>query len=220
MTKHLHTDLQSLERNLLALGAHVEEAVRRSITALTMRRPDIAEEVIQGDREIDMAEVALEEDCLKVLALHQPVAGDLRFVTACMKITNDLERIGDLAVNISKRSIALCDSRKSGGDPQQLMEMAESITHMLRNALDAFVREDGSKARSVMREDDRIDELHKICLTSMIDKMQAQPDTIAESMLYISISRHLERIADHTTNIAEDVIYLADGEIVRHQRNP
>ncbi|HPF13059.1 MAG: phosphate signaling complex protein PhoU [Planctomycetes bacterium] len=217
MTKHLHTDLQSLERNLLALGTRVEEAVRRSITALSLRRTDMAEEVIGGDRSIDMAEVALEEECLKVLALHQPVAGDLRFVAACMKITNDLERIGDLAVNISKRAKALCDHRMQDL-PQQLVEMTERTAAMLRSALDAFVREDGTRARQVMREDDRIDKLHKECLDGLIEQMKQDPETISTSMLFISISRHLERIADHTTNIAEDVIYLADGDIVRHQR--
>ena len=217
MTKHLHTDLQSLERNLLALGAKVEEAVRLSITSLAMRRIDMAEEVIGGDEEIDMLEVALEEECLKVLALHQPVAGDLRFVTACMKITNDLERIGDLSVNISKRSKALCDQR-SQEPPKQLNEMTESTTAMLRSALDAFVREDGKKARHVMAEDDRIDSLHKQCLQDLMQAMKDDPKRIDTCMLYISVSRHLERIADHTTNIAEDVIYLADGDIVRHQR--
>ncbi len=217
MTKHLHTDLQSLERNLLALGTRVEDAVRRSITSLSMRRIDMAEEVIEGDRGIDDAEVAIEEECLKILALHQPVAGDLRFVTACMKITNDLERIGDLAVSISKRARALCDQR-SEDLPVQFTEMTERTTAMLRSALDAFVREDGTKARMVMAEDDRIDALHKECLQGLIEQMKTESESIGTSMLYISVSRHLERIADHTTNIAEDVIYLADGDIVRHQR--
>ncbi|MCP5021122.1 MAG: phosphate signaling complex protein PhoU [bacterium] len=217
MSKHLHTDLQSLERNLLALGARVEEAVRLSIAALSQKRVDIAEEVIAGDREIDLTEVALEEECLKVLALHQPVAGDLRFVTACMKITNDLERIGDLSVNISRRVRAL-----SKWDPlpvpSLLSEMAEGSTAMVQSAIEAFVNENGEKAREVMRDDDHIDAMHKRCLRDLMDQMKASPESINTLMLYSAVSRHLERIADHATNIAEDVVYMADGDIVRHQR--
>ena len=194
MTKHLHTDLQSLERNLLALGAKVEEAVRLSITSLAMRRIDMAEAVIEGDREIDLLEVALEEECLKVLALHQPVAGDLRFVAACMKITNDLERVGDLSVSISKRARALCDQRIQEA-PKQLDEMTEWTMAMLRSALDSFVRGDGKKARQVMRDDDYVDALHKESLKELLQAMKSDPDKIETCMLYISVSRHLERIA-------------------------
>ncbi|MDF1838887.1 MAG: phosphate signaling complex protein PhoU [Planctomycetota bacterium] len=216
MTKHLQIDLQNLERNLLALGARVEEAVRLSISALTSQRSDLAREVIAGDSEIDDAEVALEEECLKVLALHQPVAGDLRFVTACLKITNDLERIGDLAVSICKRSLAM-ESDQAGAAPNDLIPMTEATTDMLRATLEAFINEDGKAARQVILDDDHIDKLHKTNMRTLIARMEQEPTQINGAMLYISVSRHLERIADHATNIAEDVIYLTEGVIVRHQ---
>ncbi|MFT5199526.1 MAG: phosphate transport system protein [Planctomycetota bacterium] len=216
MTKHLQIDLKSLERNLLALGARVEDAVRRSIVALSTQRAELAREVIAGDEEIDDAEVALEEECLKVLALHQPVAGDLRFVAACLKITNELERIGDLAVSISKRALQI-----EGGDtviaPAELVTMTEATTAMLRSTLEAFIAEDGKAARQVIADDDQVDKLHKAILQGLIARMESEPGAINGAMLYISVSRHLERIADHATNIAEDVIYLTEGVIVRHQ---
>ena len=216
MTKHLQADLQNLERNLLALGARVEDAVRRAISALSTQRADLANEVIEGDSEIDDAEVALEEECLKVLALHQPVAGDLRFVTACLKITNDLERIGDLAVNISKRALAL-----EGADvaiaPPDLGKMTDATMAMLRATLEAFIAEDGKAARQVILDDNLVDEIHRKNLKGLIAHMESNPSQIAGAMLYISVSRHIERIADHATNSAEDVIYLTEGVIVRHQ---
>ena len=216
MTKHLQIDLQSLERNLLALGARVEEAVRLSIAALSSQRSDLAREVIAGDTEIDNAEVALEEECLKVLALHQPVAGDLRFVTACLKITNDLERIGDLAVSICKRALAF-EGMQTVAAPDDLVPMTEATTAMLRATLEAFIAEDGKAARKVILDDDKVDKLHKTNLRSLIARMENDPTQINGALLYISVSRHLERIADHATNIAEDVIYLTEGVIVRHQ---
>ncbi len=216
MSKHLNTDLLHLERNLLALSDRVEAAVHKAIQSLEMRRVDMAEEVIRGDDEIDHLEVALEEECLKVLALHQPVAGDLRFVTSCMKITNDLERIGDLSVNIAKRTRAL-GRLKDLHPPTNLSEMAVRVNAMLRGALEAFIQEDGDKARKILKDDDRVDELHKACISEMIELMSQDPSMIPHCMSYISVSRYLERTADHTTNIAEDVIYLSDGDIVRHQ---
>ncbi|MBL4771202.1 MAG: phosphate signaling complex protein PhoU [Planctomycetes bacterium] len=216
MTKHLQIDLQNLERNLLALGARVEDAVRRSIIALSTQRADLAREVIAGDTEIDNAEVALEEECLKVLALHQPVAGDLRFVAACLKITNDLERIGDLAVSISKRALAI-ESADTAIAPPDLAKMTEATTAMLRATLEAFIAEDGQAARQVIQDDDLVDKLHRENLRGLMSRMESDSSSINGAMLYISVSRHLERIADHATNIAEDVIYLTEGIIVRHQ---
>ncbi len=216
MSKHLNTDLLHLERNLLALSDRVEAAVRKAIQSLESRRVDMAEEVIRGDDEIDHLEVALEEECLKVLALHQPVAGDLRFVTSVMKITNDLERIGDLSVNIAKRTRALCKLPELH-PPGNLPEMAERVNAMVRGALEAFIKEDGNKARKLLADDDRVDALHKACIKEMIQLMTEDSSKIPHCMSFISVSRYLERIADHTTNIGEDVIYLADGDIVRHQ---
>lgn len=219
MSKHLQNDLEKLEVGLLALGGRVEEAVRRSIAALETRRADLAIDVINGDIEIDRSEVQLEEECLKVLALHQPVAGDLRFIAACLKITNDLERIGDLAVNIAKRAASL-DRETPMPSPPNLEVMTEQVASMVREALDAFVRGDVSRANRVMQQDDEVDSLHKKVMHAMMDIMRKSPDHLDDAMLFISASRHLERIADHATNIAEDVVYMVEGDIVRHMGPP
>lgn len=219
MTKHLRTDLEKLEKGILALGGRVEEAVRRSISALETRRADLAIDVISGDVEIDRDEVSLEEECLKILALHQPVASDLRFIAACFKITNDLERIGDLAVNIAKRASSL-DRNSPMPQPPNLEVMTEAVATMLRNALDAFVRGDVNGANQVMVEDDVVDNLHRKVMDAMMDIMRKGPEHLDDAMLFISASRHLERIADHATNIAEDVVYMVEGDIVRHQGTP
>lgn len=219
MTKHLRADLEKLEKGLLALGGRVEEAVRRSISALETRRADLAIDVINGDVEIDRDEVALEEECLKILALHQPVAGDLRFIAACLKITNDLERIGDLAVNIAKRASSL-DRDLPMPQPPNLEAMTEAVAIMLRDALDAFVRGDVEHAYQVMLQDDEVDNLHRKVMDAMMAIMRKNSDHLDDAMLFISASRHLERIADHATNIAEDVVYMVDGGIIRHQGAP
>lgn len=216
MSKHLQTDLQHLERHLLRLGADVEEAVRKSIAALVERREDLATEVRQGDVAIDAREVEIEEECLKVLALHQPVAGDLRFVAACLKINNDLERIGDLAVNIAERAKELC-TEALVHVPANLREMSERVTMMLRSSLDAFVRGNAAGARAVLAADDEVDRLHRDNLDKLLQRMREDSDLIDRSERLISISRNLERIADHATNIAEDVVYLVDGDIIRHR---
>ncbi len=219
MSKHLQNDLEKLERGLLDLGGRVEEAVRRSIAALETRRADLAIDVINGDIEIDRNEVQLEEECLKVLALHQPVAGDLRFIAACLKITNDLERIGDLAVNIAKRAASL-DRESPMPSPPNLEVMTEQVASMVRESLDAFVRGDVERANRVMQQDDEVDSLHKKVMTAMMNVMRQSPDHLDDAMLFISASRHLERIADHATNIAEDVVYMVEGDIVRHMGPP
>jgi phosphate transport system protein len=215
MTKHLRTDLGSLERRILALGARVEQAVRHSIAALTTRRAGLALEVISGDVEIDREEVRLEEDCLKVLALHQPVANDLRFVAACLKITNDLERIGDLAVNISKRAASLDHSPMAA--PAVLAPLTEQTATMVRQSLDAFVRGDLDLARQVLAEDDVVDGYNRTVFKEMVALMQRDSQRIEDALLFLSASKNLERIADHATNIAEDVMYMVEGEIVRHR---
>ena len=215
MTRHLRTDLERLEKRLLLLGSRVEDAVRESIHAVMECRAELAQQVIAGDEAIDQEEVEIEEDCLKILALHQPVATDLRFATACLKINNDLERIGDLAVNIAKRARAMSQAVPLT-PPRKLTRMTEDVTAMLRHSLDAFVRGDSALARRVLLDDERVDEEHRLVFRAMIDEMQARPEVVEPAMLYISTSRALERIADHATNIAEDVVYLVEGEIIRH----
>jgi len=215
MSKHLKRDLENLERLLLVLAGQVEEAVRRSVAALFERRADLAQKVIQSDSEIDRREVELEEECLKTLALHQPVATDLRFVTCCLKINNDLERIGDLASNIAERATALSSSRVPV--PRGFQDMVEQAARMLRASLDAFIRGDADSARRICDEDDQVDEANREIISKLLREMHEHPDSIDPMVQLVSVSKNLERIADHATNIAEDVIYLVEGDVVRHR---
>jgi phosphate transport system protein len=218
MSKHLKRDLERLEKLLLVLAGQVEEAVRRSIAALLDRRVEVAEKVIEGDAEIDRREVELEEECLKALALHQPVATDLRFVAACLKIDNDLERIGDLAVNIAERVVSLyAGDRLSIAVPARFREIMEASTRMLRESIDAFVRGDAQAARSVCDQDDEVDRVHREIIEELLAEMHRDSASIDRAVELVSISRSLERIADHATNIAEDVIYMVSGDVVKHQ---
>ena len=215
MSLHLQSDLERLQKQLLYLAAQVEDAVRKAVTALLERRQDIALDVIGGDNEIDRSEVELEEECLKVLALHQPVATDLRFVTACLKIDNDLERIGDLAVNIAERA-AFLTTHKPFPVPHQLKAMMEESMRMVRESLDAFVQGDVAVARRICRDDEEVDRLHREIGREVLETMRSSPDSVEPGMQMYSVSKALERIADHATNIAEDVVYMVAGEIIRH----
>lgn len=219
MTKHLKNDLARLEQRLQSLSQKVEVAVKRSIVALRTCSTEVALEVIAGDQEIDEDEVEIEEECLKLLALHQPVANDLRFTAACLKINNDLERIGDLAVNIAERSASL-DRVLPFEVPSELEPMSERTAGMLRMALDAFLEGDVELAMSVRREDNLVDEANRKIIGMMVEHMKTASDQVDDALLILSASKNLERIADHATNIAEDVIYMVEGEIVRHQASP
>ena len=216
MSQHLRRDLEALEKRLLFVAGQAEEAVRRSITALPEQRMDLAERVIEGDREFDRREVELEEECLKALALHHPVASDLRFIAACLKINNDLERVADLAVNIAERAVSLA-ARESIPAPARFREMMETTTRMLRDAIDAFVRGEAAAARLICERDDEVDGANRLIIGQMLDTMHQDPSTIDQAMQIISVSKNLERIADHATNIAEDVVYLVEGAIIRHR---
>ena len=216
MSKHLERDLENLQRDILALAASVEEAVYKAARALQERNVDLAREVIHGDDQIDAEENAIEEECLKMLALHQPVAIDLRRVAACMMINMDLERMADLAEDIAERAIAL--SRPPHLPiPEKLQRMTDLATSMVRQSLDAFVNLDARLARTVCRLDDEVDRLNKDIIDELIKLMQEKPMLIEGGLSLFSATRHLERIADHATNIAEEVIYLVEGEIVRHR---
>lgn len=219
MTKHLKNDLARLEQRLQSLSQKVEFAVKRSIVALRTCNTEVALEVIAGDHEIDEAEVEIEEECLKLLALHQPVANDLRFTAACLKINNDLERIGDLAVNIAERSASL-DRVLPFEVPSELEPMSEQTAGMLRMALEAFLKGDVELAMSVRREDNLVDEANRKIIGMMVEHMKTASDQVDDALLILSASKNLERIADHATNIAEDVVYMVEGEIVRHQASP
>lgn len=215
MSVHLQKDIEAVKHKLLGLSSRVEENLSRAIRSLLRGDAALASAVIEEDRLVDVTEVAVEEECLKLLALHQPVAGDLRVVVAILKINNDLERIGDLAVNVSKQC------RRLGGlpadvDQTHIEKMADSAQGMVRDALRALIEMNAQLAREVLRSDDQVDDLHEATYVMMKEKMAANVDGISNYMGVISVSRHLERVADHATNIAEDIIYLIDGQIIRH----
>ena len=216
MAKHLQRDLDNLQRDLLSLAGLAEGAVYKAIRALQERNVHLAREVIAGDPQIDEEENHLDEECLKLLALHQPVAGDLRRIIAAMMINIDLERIGDLAEEIAERAIHLA-SAPPLPVPIELQHMTDLTTMMLRQSLDAFVNQNTHQARVVLRMDDEVDRYNDEMIEAIVQMMKANPNLIEGGLSLFSAVRHLERIADHATNIAEDVGYLVEGEIIRHK---
>ncbi|MFP4057337.1 MAG: phosphate signaling complex protein PhoU [Candidatus Brocadiia bacterium] len=216
MSAHLQREIDRLKKNILALSAVVEENVRKAVHAIERRDEKLARRAMATDVEIDHREIDVEEECLKILALHQPVAIDLRFIVACLKINNDLERIGDLAVNIAERAVFL-GNREPVEVPFDFPTMAEKVRTMLKNSLDALVNLDARLARHVCRSDDEVDEINRHMYDQVKDGIRRRPEDVDSLIHLLSVSRHLERIADHATNIAEDVIYMLEGVIVRHQ---
>ena len=216
MTKHIERQIETLKERILRLGTLVEEAISKSITALINRDTALAQRVIVNDSEIDAMEVEVEEECLKILALYQPVAADLRFVVAVLKINNDLERMGDLARNIAKRVTQL-----EGGDPYDLppeiRTMATQAQEMVRQCLDAVVKRDPTLARQVREEDDIVDEARQRIQRRVLQGIKNAPENVENLLRINSVSKHIERIADMATNIAEDVVYMVEGDIVRHR---
>jgi len=194
----------------------VEDMIGRSLQALRERSVDLAHEVQQQDRIVDAREIEVEEECLKILALQSPVASDLRMVVTCLKVNNDLERAGDLARNLAERAESLAVAEPVEV-PQEIWTMADRIPKMLRGALDAVVGGDTELARSVIAEDEVVDQSHE-AMYGVVQRMIARaPETVSASLQFLSISRYLERMADLATNIAEDVVFLVDGDVVRHQ---
>jgi phosphate transport system protein len=216
MAKHLQRDLEYLRRDLLALAGLVEETIHKSIRALQTRDVRLANEVIAGDAQIDNEENHIAEECLKLLALHQPVAVDLRCIASSMMITTDLERMGDLSEEIAERAIALA-SPPHFPVPARLQRMTDLTTRMVRQSLDAFVNLNKEEAQAVLRMDDEVDRYNAEIIQEVVQQMKSSPLLIEAGLSMFSATRHLERIADHATNIAEDVIYLIEGEIVRHR---
>jgi phosphate transport system protein len=218
MTIHFNREIEQLKKQILTLGAMVEETVQNAIMSLEETDTALALSIIKNDTIIDHKEVEVEEACLKILALHQPVATDLRYVVAVLKINNDLERVGDLAVNIAERAVALAAYKKIKAKIY-FTEMVELVVKMLRHSLDALINLDPKLARQVCADDDEIDRKHG----EMFDKIQKlimeNPGQAPYLIQYLSVSRYLERMADQTTNIAEDVIYMVEGEIARHNQN-
>jgi len=216
MAKHLERDLARLQRDLMTLASSVEEAIHKAIKSLETRHHTLAQQVIDGDEQIDRDENQIEEDCLKMLALHQPVAVDLRRITAALKINAELERMGDLAEDIAERALHLAQLPPVTL-PVKLQRMTDLTTSMVRQSLDAFVNLDVRLARTVCRMDDEVDRYNSEIIEELIAVMRASPNTVEAGISLFSATRHLERIADHATNIAEDVVYLAEGEIIRHR---
>jgi len=215
MNVHLHREIESLKKTTLQLGAFVEESVQRSIEAVDRRDADLAARVIEQDQQIDRMEIDVEEECLKILALHQPVAIDLRFIVAVLKINNDLERIGDLAANIAQRA-AFLSQRERISIPFDFAGMAAKTQTMLRDALNALVEMDAEVALGVCAMDDEVDEIDRQMYSQVEAAILQHPEYIDSLINLLGVSRQLERIADHATNIAEDVIYMIKGQIVRH----
>lgn len=215
MSQHLQRELSRLEQSILRECADVERGLAMAIRSVIDRDADLAKEVIESDLEVDNMEVEIEEDCLKILALYQPVAVDLRFIVAMLKINNDLERIGDLAVNIAERAIYLA-TQKPYPEKFDFHSMAAIVSEMLKKSVDALVQMDVEAAARVCAQDDEVDRKNRD-MYKLIERMIKDGyGNITELIHLLSVSRHLERIADHATNIAEDVIYMIKGDIVRH----
>ncbi|MFQ5673704.1 MAG: phosphate signaling complex protein PhoU [Nitrospinales bacterium] len=220
MTKHsVHFEKQigKLKKMILSLSAMVEESLRTSLISIEKRNTPLAMKVIESDAEVDRLEVELEEECLKTLALYQPIfANDLRLIVAILKINNDLERIADLAVNIAERSIDL--SRQGTWQiPSAFKEMGDKAQWMLKAALDAFIGLDAGLSRRICAADDEVDGFLRAMYLKTEKEIREQPDLLNRLIHFLSVCRYIERIADHVTNIAEDVIYMVEGEIVRHK---
>ncbi|MBI3986408.1 MAG: phosphate signaling complex protein PhoU [Lentisphaerae bacterium] len=211
----LQREIDKLKRQILALSAEVESDVRAAVRSEENRDPALARSVIEREAQINAMEVDVEEECLKMLALYQPVAGDLRYIIAVLKINQDLERIGDLAVHIAERGLFLCDLPRVE-IPHRLGAMADKVQAMLKKVLDAFVNLNEAAAREVCAGDIEIDEIHREIFQQVKDAVIRDPTTFESVLQILHVSRHLERIGDHATNIAEDLIYLIEGRIVRH----
>jgi phosphate transport system protein len=215
MPRHFHEELEALKQTLLAMGGLVEDQIRRVMKALLERDDVMAQEVIERDRQVNTYDVEVDEQCVSLLALYQPAAGDLRFITTAMKIVTDLERIGDQAVNIAQRVLEL--NREPRLKPYiDLPRMAEQAQRMVKESLDAFVARDTALARQVCGEDSEVDLLKVQIFRELLTFMMEDPRTIPRAIRLILISRFMERVADHATNIAEMVVYLVEGKMVRH----
>ncbi|WP_432798903.1 phosphate signaling complex protein PhoU [Poriferisphaera sp. WC338] len=216
--RHLVRQIDKLKKMLLSLGAMVEDSLHNAISAIQNRDVELAKKVIEGDKKIDLVELDIEEECLHAMALHQPVAHDLRFVVAMLKINHDLERIGDLASSIAKQASFLASESRIDVLPYDLPGMGKRVQDMLNRTLDALITLDADKAREVRKLDDEVDEIHRGMYQKTIAAMKENSEQIDQYVHLQNVSRQLERIADHAVNIAKDVIYMVEGEIVRHAK--
>ena len=215
MGRHLDIELNDLKKKLLLMGGSVESQLQDVLHALTERNSDLAIRVVENDLPINTLDVEIDEACLRLLALHQPAAGDLRFITTTMKISSELERISDLAENIAERAIEL------NNEPQlkpyiDIPRMAEWTIQMVKECLDAFVNRDAELARKVCRDDDFVDDLTEQLFRELVSFMLEDPRAITRGVRLTFIGKYYERIADHATNVAELVVYMVEGKIIRH----
>ena len=215
MERHFEQDLDALKEQLLLMGGRAESVVQKAIRALERRDASLAREVFADDHIIDRQEIEVEERCIRLLALQQPLARDLRFITAALKISNDLERVGDHAVNIAGSALRLSE------EPElkplvDIPRMEQLATAMLREALDNFVRQDSESARRLVRRDDEVDNLNRQVFRELIPFMVEDPKTISRALELILVARNLERVADLATNIAEEVVFIAEARIIKH----
>ena len=214
--RHFSLELEGLHERLLQMGGLVESAIRKSIRALADRDKNVADQVFQDEERINQMEIEIDDMGTRLLALHQPVARDLRFLTAALKINTDLERMGDLAVNITERALSLI-SMPPVKPLIDIPKMASLVEQMLLRSLGAFVDSDADKARTVLLSDDEVDRLRDAIYRELVSFMQQDPATVQAAVDLMFVARDLERIADHATNIAEDVVYLVQGVDVRHR---
>lgn len=215
MSMHLQRDLETLHRHIMAMCATVEEIVHKAVDDLGKPDVKLSRELVERDDEVDRWDVRIEEECLKILALHQPVANDLRRVTAVLKIGWDLERVADIGVNIAERAMGLAACPEIA-IPEKLNHMSQLALEILRLSLESFMTLDSNLARKVCQQDDLVDELNREIIKDLLETMKREPRLIEPAMQLFSASRHVERVADHATNIAENVVYLVEGDIVRH----
>ena len=212
-------EIESLKERVLRLSVEVEDSLEKALQAASGRDAVLAQTVLDGDAQIDAREVAIEEECLKLLALHQPVASDLRLVIAVLKINNDLERIGDLATNIADRAIRLSRLPPTSVE-LHIPRMGAEVRAMLRQVFQAFLEHDPVLAARVVARDDVVDEMNRVMIAQVAERLRRGDEAADTLLLLLGVSRELERTGDHATNIAEDLIYLFEGRIVRHSKLP
>ncbi len=216
MSKHLQRELENLREDLVSQFTVVEQMIQLAVRALVERRPDFADSVVESDNEVDAKDIKIEEECLKRLALHQPVAADMRWLITVIKVNGELERMADTACNIAERAKAIA-SYPTFQVPKQMNEMVDATIRMVRRAVDAFVTGDAKLAVEVIKADHLVDTLNRVIIDELQEVMKARQEEIEPAVHCFSASRHLERIADLAENLAEETIYLVEGEIVRHK---
>jgi phosphate transport system protein len=214
--RHFHDQLDALKQRLIDMSEHAERLVELSVQALLEHDADKAHAVITGDRVVDALEIEVEQAAIALLALQQPLARDLRYIIGAIKVSSDLERVGDHGVNIAESALRLIEMRSNISPDPEIQDMARRARDMLREALDAFVRADGALGRAVCRADDAVDSLHDSVFRILLTHMMESPPRISEALELLLVSRNLERVADLATNIGEDAVYLAEGKQIKH----